>query len=213
VIRTILAANQASIENESKIISAGIKAFKAWNKQNRKNEEFDERLWREYFEYFIKSITSITTELKYYMRSIVIFSDEDIEEMKKQGKLVGDVNESYTDEVYDEYIQEGLFKRPKKLKPIPRDVVAYITVEINAIKDANDQAMLASYTCAKLELVDFYITCIDTKDERYIVPHTRQYLVQMQNDLNRLLTRILQIKPINHNDRMWKAILTPGGVY
>jgi len=213
VIRTILAANQASIENESKIISAGIKAFKAWNKQNRKNEEFDERLWREYFEYFIKSITSITTELKYYMRSIVVFSDEDIEEMKKQGKLVGDVNESYVDDVYDEYIQEGLFKRPKKLKPIPRDVVAYITVEINAIKDANDQAMLASYTCAKLELVDFYITCIDTKDERYIVPHTRQYLVQMQTDLNRLLTRILQIKPINHNDRMWKAILSPGGVY
>lgn len=117
------------------------------------------------------------------------------------------------DRIYDEYIQEGLFKRPKKLKPIPRDVVAYITVEINAIKDANDQAMLASYTCAKLELVDFYITCIDTKDERYIVPHTRQYLVQMQTDLNRLLTRILQIKPINHNDRMWKAILTPGGVY
>lgn len=117
------------------------------------------------------------------------------------------------DKIYDEYIQEGLFKRPKKLKPIPRDVVAYITVEINAIKDANDQAMLASYTCAKLELVDFYITCIDTKDERYIVPHTRQYLVQMQTDLNRLLTRILQIKPINHNDRMWKAILTPGGVY
>lgn len=213
VIRTILATNQASIENESKIISAGIKAFKAWNKQNRKNEEFDERLWREYFEYFIKSITSITTELKYYMRSIVVFSDEDIEEMKKRGKLVGDVNESYVDDVYDEYIQEGLFKRPKKLKPIPRDVVAYITVEINAIKDSNDQAMLASYTCAKLELVDFYITCIDTKDERYIVPHTRQYLVQMQTDLNRLLTRILQIKPINHNDRMWKAILTPGGVY
>lgn len=117
------------------------------------------------------------------------------------------------DKIYDEYIQEGLFKRPKKLKPIPRDVVAYITVEINAIKDANDQAMLASYTCAKLELVDFYITCIDTKDERYIVPHTRQYLVQMQGDLNRLLTRILQIKPINHNDRMWKAILSPGGVY
>lgn len=118
-------------------------------------------------------------------------------------------NESYEEEVdqYTRYIQEGLFNRPKKLKPIPRDVVAYITVEMNDIKDANDQAMIAGYCCAKLELVDFYITCIDTKDDRYIVPHTREYLVQMQNDLNRLLTRILQIRPVNKNDRMWKAIL------
>ena len=113
-----------------------------------------------------------------------------------------------TSTTYDEsYVEEGFFRRPKKLKPIPRDVVAYITVEINAIKDANDQAMLAGYTCSKLELVDFYITCIDTQDDRYIVPHTRQYLIQMQNDLNRLLTRILQIRPINKNDRMWKVIL------
>lgn len=110
----------------------------------------------------------------------------------------------------DEYVSEGFFNRPKKLKPIPRNVVAYITVEINAIQTTDDQQMLASYTCAKLELVDFYITCIDTKDERYIVPHTREYLVQMQNDLNRLLTRILQIRPVNRNDNRWKAILPEG---
>ena len=116
--------------------------------------------------------------------------------------------ESYVnDQIYERYIQESMTRRPKRLKPIPRDVVAYITVEINAIQDSNDQAMLASYTCSKLELVDFYITCIDTNDERYIVPHTRQYLIQMQNDLNSLLTRILQIRPVNKSDRMWKAIL------
>ena len=122
-----------------------------------------------------------------------------------------DVKESYvenTEDIYNAYIQEGLFRRPKKLKPIPRDVVAYIAVEINAIQDANDQAMLSGYTCAKLELVDFYITCLDTNDDRYIVPHTRQYLVQMQNDLNRLLTRILQLRPINKSNRMWKVNVT-----
>lgn len=104
--------------------------------------------------------------------------------------------------------QEGfLSRRPKKLKPIPRDVVAYITVEMNAIKDSNDQAMLAGYTCSKLELVDFYITVIDTQDSRYIVPHTRDYLVRMQTELNDLLTKILKIKPINRNDRVWKVNL------
>lgn len=110
--------------------------------------------------------------------------------------------------VDESYHQESFFTRhPKKLKPIPRDVVSYITVEINAIQDSNDQAMLAGYTSAKLELVDFYLNCIDTKDDRYVVPHTRQYLVQMQNELNALLRRILQIRPVNKMDRMWRGIL------
>lgn len=115
---------------------------------------------------------------------------------------------SYSDNGPDnaEVQQEGFFtKKPKRLKPIPRDTVAYIQVELNAIKDSNDQAMLAGYTCSKLELVDFYLNCIDTQDERYIVPHTRQYLVQMQNDLNQLLTKILQVRPVNKMDRMWKV--------
>lgn len=110
------------------------------------------------------------------------------------------------DEFEEAYIGEGFFKRPKKLKPIPRDIVAYITIEMNAIKDSNDQAMIAGYCSAKLELVDFYLNCIDTQDERYIVPHNRQYLVQMQTELNSLLKRILQVKPINKYDRIWGVL-------
>lgn len=112
----------------------------------------------------------------------------------------------------DNTIQEGFFtKKPKKLKPIPRDIIPYITIEMNAIKDSNDQAMLAGYICSKLELVDFYLNCIDTQDERYIVPHTRQYLVQMQTDLNRLLTQVLNVRPVNKMDRMWKiGVNLPG---
>lgn len=106
----------------------------------------------------------------------------------------------------DTMYQEGFFtKKPKKLKPIPRDIIPYITIEANNIKDANDQQMIAGYTCSKLELVDFYLNCLDTQDDRYIVPHTRQYLVQMQNDLNRLLTQILHVRPVNKMDRMWKV--------
>ena len=109
----------------------------------------------------------------------------------------------------DDHIQEAFFsKKPKKLKPIPRDIVAYITVEMNAIQDSNSQAMIAGYTCSKIELVDFYLNCIDTQDERYIVPHTRQYLVQMQTDLNKLLNQILKIKPINRTQGIWKQGVT-----
>lgn len=110
----------------------------------------------------------------------------------------------------DETISEGFItRRPKKLKPLPaRDIVSYITIEMNNIRDANDQAMLAGYTCSKLELCDFYINCIDTNDDRYVVPHDRAYLVRFQSDLNRLLTQILAIKPINKQDRVWKVNVT-----
>ena len=113
---------------------------------------------------------------------------------------------------YDEYemYQEShaILVKPKRLKPIPRDVIAYITTQKNSIRDTNDQAMISGYTCSKLELVDFYLNCIDTKDYRYIVPHNRQYLIQMQNDLNRLLQEILRVKPVNRLDRVWRINVT-----
>lgn len=116
-----------------------------------------------------------------------------------------DVNGDSSEESDDHYEEGFITKRPKKLKPIPRDIIAYITVEMNAIQDSNDQAMLSGYTCSKLELVDFYLNVIDTKDDRYIVPHTREYLVNMQTELNKLLTQILRIRPVNKNDRVWKV--------
>lgn len=158
----------------------------------------------------------LNTELKRDMRpihdeigSIKNISHEDsVTDSDWSYMDMGDSDEGYYSEDDDDVVQEGfLTKRPKKLKPITRDVVAYITVEMNAIRTSNDQAMLAGYTCSKLELVDFYITVIDTQDSRYIVPHTRDYLVRMQTELNDLLTKILRIKPINRNDRVWKVNL------
>ena len=102
--------------------------------------------------------------------------------------------------------QEGfLTKKPKKLKPIGRDVVAYITCEMNDIRSANDQAMLAGYTCSKIELVDFYLTVLDTQDARYIVPHNKAYLLTMKADLERLLAQILKIRPINRSEQIWRV--------
>ena len=108
-------------------------------------------------------------------------------------------------ERYKKYQEGFLTKKPKKLKPIGRDVVAYITVMINDIHSSNDQAMLAGYTCSKLELVDFYITALDTQDARYIVPHTRQYLATIKNDLEILLARILKIRPVNRSEQIWRV--------
>ena len=113
----------------------------------------------------------------------------------------------YTEEeLYQE--SSAMLIKPKKLKPIPRDVVSYIISQKNAIRDTNDQAMISGYTCSKLELVDFYLNCLDVHDYRYIVPHNRQYLVQMQNDLNRCLQDILRVKPVNRLDRVWRVNVT-----
>ena len=104
-----------------------------------------------------------------------------------------------------EPIQEGfLRKAPKRLKDLKmRDTITYITLEINEIRDTNDAQILSGYVCSKLEICDFYISCIDNNDPKYIVPHTRPQLIQFQNDLNRLLTQILKIRPVNRADRTW----------
>ena len=143
------------------------------------------------------------------------FLSHELEEFTDDGKCTIRVSyknknkatqESFIDKTDDEYFEEGfLSKKPKKLKPIPRDVVAYITVEMNAIHSSNDQAMLAGYTCSKIELVDFYLTCIDTQDARYIVPHNKQYLEQMKKDLENLLAQILRIRPINRTEQIWRV--------
>jgi len=111
----------------------------------------------------------------------------------------------------EELRQEGFItRRPKKLKPISRDIVPYVNEQMRNIKTSNDQAMIAGYVSNKLEFIDFYITVIDTNDERFIVPHSRDYLISLQNDLNRLLTQILNIRPVNKYDRIWKMNLPEG---
>lgn len=153
-----------------------------------------------------------TAKLGDEIESIQSIDDEDVvtdDDYEYLDMGDGNTHDEVYDHTEDDSFEEGFFTRkPKKLKPIPRDIIAYITVEMNAIQDSNDQAMLAGYTCSKLDLVDFYLNCIDTQDERYIVPHTREYLVGMQNSLNQLLAQILKIKPVNRNDKIWRANVT-----
>lgn len=158
-----------------------------------------------------KDHVSLPTELK----DDIADSKHEIEDIKKlKDEPVDDDDfekdeDDDDDDKYKDHFEEGFFsRRPKRLKPIPRDVVAYITVEMKAIRDSNDQAMLAGYTCSKIELVDFYLNCIDTQDARYIVPHSRDYLVKMQQDLNSLLSQILKVQPINRSLGIWKQNVT-----
>lgn len=84
-----------------------------------------------------------------------------------------------TDEI--RYLQEKF--GVKKLKKIPRDIVAYITIEAEAIKDANDKMMIASYCLGKLEIVEWYIELLDVGSKKYVVPHDKPYLQSMRTQL------------------------------
>lgn len=54
-----------------------------------------------------------------------------------------------------------MFNKPKKLKKIPSDLVSYIQIETEAIKDANDKMMISSYCLSKLETVNWYLELLE----------------------------------------------------
>ena len=69
-----------------------------------------------------------------------------------------------------------MFNKPKKLKKIPYDVVSYVLIEAEAIKDANDKQMISSYCLGKLEQVNWYLELIETGSKKYIVPQSKAQL-------------------------------------
>ena len=84
--------------------------------------------------------------------------------------------------------------RVKKLKKIPRDLVAYITIEAESIQDANDKMMIASYCLGKIEIVEWYIEILDSGTPDYIVPHTRSYLEELRTQLLNCYKKIMDVK-------------------
>ena len=71
----------------------------------------------------------------------------------------------------------------KKLKKIPYDVVSYVLIEAEAIKDANDKQMISSYCLHKLELVNWYLELLEEGSEKYIVPQSKAQLEQLRDQL------------------------------
>lgn len=88
----------------------------------------------------------------------------------------------------------------EKLKKIPTDLVAYIQIEAEAIKDVNDKMIISSYCLHKLEMVDWYIQLLVVGSEKYIVPHSKQHLETIKSQLMACHKKIMGVKIINPND-------------
>ena len=89
----------------------------------------------------------------------------------------------------------------KKLKKIPYDLVSYIQIETESIKDATDKMMISSYCLSKLQTVNWYIELLRAGSEKYIVPHTLSELEDIQSQLRACHAQIMSVKIKNPHDR------------
>ena len=99
----------------------------------------------------------------------------------------------------------------KKLKKIPYDLVAYIQIETEAIKDSNDKMMISSYCLGKLELVNWYIQLLETGSEKYVVPQSKEYLEGIRDQLIECHKAIMKVKVSNSHERPIIDIKYPKG--
>lgn len=100
---------------------------------------------------------------------------------------------------------------PQKLKRIPYDLVSYITIETEAIKDANDKMMISSYCLGKLKTVEWYIQLLRVGSEKYVVPHSLSELEGIRAQLRTCHEQIMRVKTKNPNDRPLIDIKYPKG--
>jgi hypothetical protein len=104
-----------------------------------------------------------------------------------------------------------MFNKPKKLKKIPSDLVSYIQIETEAIRDANDKMMISSYCLSKLEMVNWYLELLEVGSKKYIVPQSKAHLEMVRDQLMACHKAIMAVKITNPNDRPLLDIKYPKG--
>ena len=83
------------------------------------------------------------------------------------------------------YVSEFFLNRVHKLKRIDPADIDYIGLEVNDIKSNDDKMMIVSYIYNKIDTIDYYLALLDSKNPKYIIPHTRESLISMKNILEK----------------------------
>lgn len=99
----------------------------------------------------------------------------------------------------------------KKLKRIPNDLVAYISIETEAIETPNDKLMIASYCLSKIEIVEWYIELLEVGSKKYIVPHSLPFLQNVRTQLLQCYKNIMTVKVGTNKNRPIIDIQYPKG--
>ena len=104
-----------------------------------------------------------------------------------------------------------MFGKPKKLKKIPIDLVSYIQIETEAIRDYNDKMMISSYCLHKLEVVNWYLELLEVGSKKYIVPQSKAHLEAVRDQLIACHKEIMAVKIVDPKDRPILDIKYPSG--
>ena len=102
-------------------------------------------------------------------------------------------------------------RKPKKLKKIPSNLVSYIQIETEAIRDFNDKQMISGYCLHKLEMVNWYLELLEVGSEKYIVPQSKAYLETVRDQLMECHKEIMRVKITRPGDRPIIDIKYPKG--
>lgn len=93
------------------------------------------------------------------------------------------------------YLGEGLFNRVHRMKKIDPADIDYIGLEIENIKNNDDKMMIVSYIYNKLDIIDYYIALIDSRNAKYSIPHSRESLVAMREQLDEYRKQAIAKRP------------------
>jgi len=99
----------------------------------------------------------------------------------------------------------------RKLKRIPSDLVSYIQIETEAIRDANDKMMISSYCLHKLDVVNWYLELLEVGSRKYIVPHSKAHLEMVRNQLMECHKAIMAVKLARPGERPLLDVKYPKG--
>lgn len=104
-----------------------------------------------------------------------------------------------------------MFGKAKKLKKIPSNLVSYIIIETEAIRDANDKMMISSYCLHKLDMVNWYLELLEIGSEKYIVPQSKAHLEMLRDQLMACHREIMSVKITKPGERPLLDIKYPKG--
>ena len=104
-----------------------------------------------------------------------------------------------------------MFGKPKKLKKIPSDLISYIQIETESIRDANDKMMISSYCLHKLDEINWYLELLESGSKKYIVPQSRAHLEMLRDQLLECHRAIMRVKITPPSERPLLEIKYPKG--
>lgn len=128
-------------------------------------------------------LTSIVNSLSGTQNGFVTNESKDIQLSKRVESLIDEY-----------YLSEAFFNKLKKLKRLDPADLDYIALEINNIKCNDDKMMIISYIYYKLDMIQYYINVLESKDKRYVVPHSMESLVAMKQRLLQYRDTVINMK-------------------